>query len=58
MLSPKVPLRALVKVLDDLSDAEVVELDIPTGVPLVYRLDEALRPLGHEYLTTGEGGRA
>ena len=50
-------LRALVKYLDDLSAAEVVELEIPTGVPLVYRLDEALRPLGHEYLATREGGQ-
>ena len=50
-------LRALVKYLDDLSDAEVVELNIPTGVPLVYRLDEALRPLGHEYLATRQDGQ-
>ena len=50
-------LRALVKYLDDLSDAKVVELEIPTGVPLLYHLDEALRPLGHEYLATREGGQ-
>jgi 2,3-bisphosphoglycerate-dependent phosphoglycerate mutase len=43
-------LRALVKHLDGISDADIVELNIPTGVPLVYELDEALRPIGHYYL--------
>jgi 2,3-bisphosphoglycerate-dependent phosphoglycerate mutase len=45
-------LRALVKHLDSMSDAEVVGLNIPTGIPLYYRLDAALRPLvpGGEYL--------
>ncbi|HLY14893.1 MAG TPA: 2,3-diphosphoglycerate-dependent phosphoglycerate mutase [Candidatus Limnocylindrales bacterium] len=43
-------LRALVKYLDDVPDAEIPELNIPTGVPLVYELDDALRPLGHHYL--------
>jgi 2,3-bisphosphoglycerate-dependent phosphoglycerate mutase len=43
-------LRALVKYLDDVSDEDIVGLNIPTGVPLVYELDEALRPLGHRYL--------
>jgi 2,3-bisphosphoglycerate-dependent phosphoglycerate mutase len=43
-------LRALVKYLDDVSDEEIVGLNIPTGVPLVYELDEELRPLGHRYL--------
>jgi 2,3-bisphosphoglycerate-dependent phosphoglycerate mutase len=43
-------LRALVKYLDDVSDAEIVGLNIPTGVPLVYELDDALRPLSHRYL--------
>lgn len=44
-------LRALVKHLDGISDADIAELNIPTGVPLVYRLDEQLRPLGAgEYL--------
>jgi len=45
-------LRALVKHLDDMSDDAVVGLNIPTGIPLVYRLDEDLRPLerGGEYL--------
>ena len=43
-------LRALVKHLDRLSDEEVVELNIPTGVPRVYELDGDLRPAGWRYL--------
>jgi 2,3-bisphosphoglycerate-dependent phosphoglycerate mutase len=43
-------LRALVKYLDRISDDEIVELNIPTGIPLVYELDDALRPLKHYYL--------
>ncbi len=43
-------LRALVKYLDNISDDEIVELNIPTGVPLVYELDEDLRPVKHYYL--------
>jgi len=43
-------LRALVKYLDKLSDQEIVGLNIPTGVPLVYDLDDALKPLRHYYL--------
>jgi 2,3-bisphosphoglycerate-dependent phosphoglycerate mutase len=43
-------LRALVKHLDGVSDEAIVELNIPTGVPLLYELDEELRPLRHEYL--------
>jgi len=43
-------LRALVKYLDNVSDADIVELNIPTGVPLVYELDEELKPLRHFYL--------
>ena len=43
-------LRALVKHLDSISDEEIVGLNIPTGVPLVYELDRDLRPLGHRYL--------
>jgi 2,3-bisphosphoglycerate-dependent phosphoglycerate mutase len=43
-------LRALVKYLDQVSDGDIVGLDIPTGVPLVYDLDGELRPLGHRYL--------
>ncbi len=43
-------LRALVKYLDNISDAEIVGLNIPTGVPLVYELDEQFQPLKHYYL--------
>ena len=44
-------LRALVKHLDGISDDDIAELNIPTGIPLVYRLDENLAPLGAgEYL--------
>ena len=43
-------IRALVKYLDHISDAEITELNIPTGIPLVYELDESLRPMGHKYL--------
>ena len=39
-------LRALVKHLDQISDADIAEVNIPTGIPLVYRLDESLKPLG------------
>ena len=46
-------LRALVKHLDRVSDAEIVDLNIPTGIPLVYDLDEQLKPLGHYYLGAG-----
>jgi 2,3-bisphosphoglycerate-dependent phosphoglycerate mutase len=43
-------LRALVKYLDNISETEIVELNIPTGIPLVYELDEDLKPLRHYYL--------
>ena len=43
-------LRALVKHLDRISDADIVELNIPTGIPLVYRLDRDLSPIDHRYL--------
>jgi 2,3-bisphosphoglycerate-dependent phosphoglycerate mutase len=43
-------LRALVKYLDNVSDDEIVELNIPTGIPLVYDLDEQLKPRRHFYL--------
>ncbi|MCS6925638.1 MAG: 2,3-diphosphoglycerate-dependent phosphoglycerate mutase [Candidatus Binatia bacterium] len=43
-------LRALVKYLDAVSDADIVELNIPTGIPLVYELDDDLRPIRHFYL--------
>jgi 2,3-bisphosphoglycerate-dependent phosphoglycerate mutase len=43
-------LRALVKYLDQISDQEILDLNIPTGVPLVYELDEDLKPVRHRYL--------
>jgi 2,3-bisphosphoglycerate-dependent phosphoglycerate mutase len=43
-------LRALVKHLDNIGDADIVGLNIPTGIPLVYELDASLRPLKHYYL--------
>ena len=50
-------LRALVKHLDGISEAEIVELNIPTGIPLVYELDESLRPLRHYYLGDPEAAK-
>jgi 2,3-bisphosphoglycerate-dependent phosphoglycerate mutase len=47
-------LRALVKYLDNISDDEIVNLNIPTGIPLVYELDEQLKPLSHYYLGDAE----
>jgi 2,3-bisphosphoglycerate-dependent phosphoglycerate mutase len=43
-------IRALVKYLDDVSEKDIVELNIPTGIPLVYELDDAMKPLRHYYL--------
>jgi 2,3-bisphosphoglycerate-dependent phosphoglycerate mutase len=43
-------LRALVKYLDNMSEPDIVELNIPTGIPLLYELDEQLRPTHHTYL--------
>ncbi len=45
-------LRALVKYLDDVSDADITSLNIPTGIPLVYHLDENLKPIEHFYLAS------
>jgi 2,3-bisphosphoglycerate-dependent phosphoglycerate mutase len=51
-------LRALVKHLDRVSDQDILELNIPTGIPLVYELDEAtLRPLRHFYLGDPEAAK-
>jgi 2,3-bisphosphoglycerate-dependent phosphoglycerate mutase len=50
-------LRALVKHLDGVSDDAIVELNIPTGIPLVYELDAELRPLRHGYLGDPEAAR-
>jgi 2,3-bisphosphoglycerate-dependent phosphoglycerate mutase len=50
-------MRALVKFLDNVSDEAIVELNIPTGVPLVYELDRELAPLRHYYLGDPEAAR-
>ena len=50
-------LRALVKYLDGVSDEEIVSLNIPTGIPLVYELDDDLKPLKHYYLGDPEAAR-
>jgi 2,3-bisphosphoglycerate-dependent phosphoglycerate mutase len=43
-------LRALVMYLDNIPENEIVELNIPTGIPLVYELDANLKPIKHYYL--------
>jgi 2,3-bisphosphoglycerate-dependent phosphoglycerate mutase len=43
-------LRALVKYLDNVSEKDILELNIPTGVPLLYELDADMKPVGHRYL--------
>jgi 2,3-bisphosphoglycerate-dependent phosphoglycerate mutase len=50
-------LRALVKYLDNISDQDIVELNIPTGIPLVYELDENLTSKGSRYLGDPEAAR-
>ncbi len=47
-------MRALVKYLDDVSESEITELNIPTGIPLVYELDADLAPVKHYYLADEE----
>jgi 2,3-bisphosphoglycerate-dependent phosphoglycerate mutase len=47
-------LRALVKHLDQISDHDIVDINIPTGIPLVYDLDEELLPISHHYLGNAE----
>ncbi|MDY0018559.1 MAG: 2,3-diphosphoglycerate-dependent phosphoglycerate mutase [Anaerolineae bacterium] len=47
-------LRALVKYLDQVSDEEIIDLNIPTGIPLVYELADDLTPLQHYYLADAE----
>ena len=47
-------IRALVKYLDGISDAEIVGLNIPNGIPLVYELDADLKPIRHYYLGDAE----
>jgi 2,3-bisphosphoglycerate-dependent phosphoglycerate mutase len=43
-------LRALVKMLDMMSESDIVEFNIPTGIPMLYELDEQLQPLGRRFL--------
>jgi 2,3-bisphosphoglycerate-dependent phosphoglycerate mutase len=50
-------LRALVKYLDGISDQDIVELNIPTGIPLVYELDVALKPIRSYYLGDPEAAK-
>jgi 2,3-bisphosphoglycerate-dependent phosphoglycerate mutase len=47
-------LRAVVKYLDNINDSDIVKVNIPTGIPLVYELDEKLKPLKHYYLADTE----
>ncbi len=47
-------IRALVKYLDSISETDITELNIPTGVPLVYELDERLKPIKNYYLGDAE----
>jgi len=47
-------IRALVKYLDNIADADIVGLNIPNGIPLVYELDDHLKPIRHYYLGDAE----
>ena len=47
-------IRALIKYLDGISDSDIVGLNIPNGIPLVYELDENLKPIRHYYLGDAE----
>ena len=47
-------LRALIKYLDGLSDAAIIDVNVPTGIPLVYELDDQLKPLRNYYLGNAE----
>ena len=51
-------LRALVKELDGISDDDIVSLNIPTGVPLLYELDEDMKPMSSRYLGDAEAAKA
>jgi len=51
-------LRALVKHLDHISDEDITGLNIPTGIPLVYELDEDCRAIRHYYLGDPEAAKA
>jgi len=43
-------IRALIKYLDQLSDEAIMEVNVPNGIPLVYELDDNLKPIRHFYL--------
>jgi 2,3-bisphosphoglycerate-dependent phosphoglycerate mutase len=47
-------IRALVKYLDNISDEEIVNLNVPTGIPIVYELDDNLNPIRHYYIGDGD----
>jgi len=47
-------IRALIKYLDNISDSDIVGLNIPNGIPLVYELDADLKPIKHYYLGDAE----
>jgi len=47
-------LRALVKYLDEIDNDEILKLNIPTGIPLIYELDSDLKPIRHYYLADEE----
>ena len=51
-------IRALVKYLDEIADADIVGVNIPNGIPLVYELDENLKPIKHYYLGDAEAAAA
>jgi 2,3-bisphosphoglycerate-dependent phosphoglycerate mutase len=51
-------IRAIVKMLDNVPESEIVELNIPTGVPLLYEFDASLKPTGHRYLGDPEAIKA
>jgi 2,3-bisphosphoglycerate-dependent phosphoglycerate mutase len=51
-------LRALVKHLDGVADADIVDVNIPTGIPLVYELDERVQPVSSGYLGDPEAAQA
>jgi 2,3-bisphosphoglycerate-dependent phosphoglycerate mutase len=50
-------IRALVKYLDNISEAEITELNIPTGIPLLYELDKDLKPISSRYLGDAEAAK-
>ena len=51
-------LRALVKMLDNMSDSDIVEFNIPTGVPIAYDLDDNLKPKSRRFLGDAEAIKA